>query len=358
MRGTGQVDHHPALDGFRAIAVLLVIAYHTHVGAFRLGWAGVSLFFGLSGFLITGILIRAKGARSYFRVFYIRRALRIFPLYYSLLAFGVAMGLFLGVSIADTPWYVLYLQNYLLGATGWSASFPEPWNHTWSLAVEEQFYLVVPFLVHALTVRVLERLFLIVIAASMVFKVFWLQMFGPGTALYTHTLSHLDLICAGCWLACRRHDRAAEGLQRNLTRLMVAAGFFLALYTFISPQVHAPWAPLKPGDPSWLGIHVFTVAAVPVLLNGLTTPTGWVLAQRALGIPVLRWMGKVSYGLYLYHWIVFRCVDMTCAHYHWPQDHAAAWLLRLGLTFTAAAISWRWFEEPLLRLKDRVTYTA
>jgi len=162
---TSSADHVPALDGLRGLAILLVLARHTAnelqpgrgldvavKRVLQVGWSGVDLFFVLSGFLITGILLDARGGRHYFRNFYMRRSLRIFPVYYgslfvtfAVLPFFVATPLF-AVLQRNQLWYWTYLVNVLSPLTGGTGT---PYNtaHLWSLAVEEQFYLLWPAVV-------------------------------------------------------------------------------------------------------------------------------------------------------------------------------------------------------------------
>jgi peptidoglycan/LPS O-acetylase OafA/YrhL len=154
----------PTLDGLRGVAILLVLLSHltlysemstttlldrAYQRATLAGWVGVDLFFVLSGFLITGILLDLKGSSRFFRTFYARRVLRIFPLYYAFLAiFYIALPQLLSSKdqvlrlLADQKWYWLYLQNLQMARDGWPV--PKYLAHFWSLAVEEQFYLIWP----------------------------------------------------------------------------------------------------------------------------------------------------------------------------------------------------------------------
>ena len=153
------------LDGLRGLAVLAVVLYHatllapgtgatgrTLLAAARLGWAGVDLFFVLSGFLITRLLVESRGADNYFRVFYARRLLRIFPLYYVSL---LVLVLLFRVPGGESLWYWLYASNVKATLSGWPSA---PLSHFWSLAVEEQYYLVWPLAVSLLSRRALVSL--------------------------------------------------------------------------------------------------------------------------------------------------------------------------------------------------------
>ena len=152
--------HIAQLDGLRGLAVLLVLLAHSAIAFTRVpslkwidsyGSLGVQLFFVLSGFLITGILLDSKGTPYFFRNFFVRRGLRIYPLYYALLGFVVFSGVVHRHGVHWWP-YILYLSNFFGGITQ-----PAPLGVAWSLAVEEQFYLLWPFIVSVLSLRSLER---------------------------------------------------------------------------------------------------------------------------------------------------------------------------------------------------------
>lgn len=130
----------------RAYAAFGVLAFHLNIPLFKYGWIGVNAFFMLSGFLITNILLESVDSENFFKTFYARRALRIFPIYYLALSFVVAYAIFGNKSIEDLNYYIFYVQNYKLAWNNWNIDFPPLFNHTWSLALEEQFYLVFPAL--------------------------------------------------------------------------------------------------------------------------------------------------------------------------------------------------------------------
>ncbi len=196
--------HIPVLDGIRGVAILLVMAYHfLHPGGHilaivpeaiaRAGWVGVDLFFVLSGFLITGILLKTKADPHYLRNFYMRRTLRIFPLYYAFLTCLFVVGA--SITSLNTPgfkevakhqlWLWTYTANIgqywtgkLLFASGWVEA-----NHLWSLAVEEQFYLVWPAIVLLFSRHALMRLCIFIIASAFIFRVMS-QTMGDGFVLW------------------------------------------------------------------------------------------------------------------------------------------------------------------------------
>jgi peptidoglycan/LPS O-acetylase OafA/YrhL len=334
----------PALDGTRAIAVLAVVALHARVLPW--GWVGVDLFFTLSGFLITGILLDAKdagGARwaTYAKPFYMRRLLRIVPLAWAFLAllFLVApvLGIVRPVPFAEQIWYWGFLSNAWLGfrsATAWMAA------HFWSLAVEEQFYLVWPWLVLALPrpwlVRVLKTLLVLAIVSRIAIVLLHLPP-QIGHTYENFTVTRMDGLVAGSLVAlCAR---AEGGLARYMRR---AIGWLIACGAlFVLLQIYAPTKQLG---------YVFRYAALAgctasALLLILSSPTSPV--SRLLGARWLTWIGARSYAVYVIHlpivlWLAARALA--------PLAVLAA---GLGITLALAAVSWAVLESPFLAMKSR-----
>ncbi|WP_163861550.1 acyltransferase family protein [Myxococcus eversor] len=372
--------HLPALDGLRGVAVLLVIAYHSLGeirtasigGLFQMGWAGVDLFFVLSGFLITRILLQTRERGGYFRAFYMRRALRIWPLYFVMLAFVFGlMGGLLPAMAFDTqryPWtlYALYLQNVWLPDFG-----PPPLNVTWSLAIEEQFYLVWPLLVFFLGPGQLRVLLWTLVLLSPIARHAALSMGASPHLLYTFPLFHLEGLALGGLLALGVVDGryTAESLARWGRRLaapVLLMAFGLGTVFFNREHsIHTPEALQGMGGPLFRALLVsglYTWVAV-----GFASLLGWVLTgrvqvlQRVLQWGPLRFMGQISYGLYLFHAFVFP----VSAHYLRPvfsrlipssvAATALSFLFEYAVLLALAVLSWRFFERPLLRLKDRFT---
>src|SRR5215469_7550470 len=194
MKGSEGSGHVPALDGIRGLAVLFVIAFHSRAPFLNtseipfslfqflgLGWSGVDLFFVLSGFLITGILLDTRRAPGYFRVFYARRALRIFPLYfaYLLLILVVLQGIFV-VFVRTNPWQHVNPLLYLTYSMNWVSGLDDQWlGHLWSLAVEEQFYLIWPAAVWFCSRRSLPWVCIAMATAALAFRI-WPQAIGQA----------------------------------------------------------------------------------------------------------------------------------------------------------------------------------
>lgn len=350
------------LDGLRGLAVLAVILYHGSVfeppsagaatvlrAAAHFGWAGVDLFFVLSGFLITRILSETRTAENYFRVFYARRFLRIFPLYYSSLLLVV---LAFGVGASESAWYWLYASNVKMTLDGWP---PAPLSHFWSLAVEEQYYLVWP-----LVVQLLPRRALVGLCGGLVLLVPAARVAGyvlgvPEIGLYVLTPLRLDGLAAGSLLALLFQDLPEP------RRYVPHAVAVLALSTLATGIVVS-----RAGGPFWgtppmltVGFTFLATGFAAVVFLVMALPRGSLL-PRVLDGRLLRAAGKVSYGMYVFHWPVtfalreagFRPAAIAPGAPGW----AGYFAVLLALVSLLAALSWKVLEGPCLALKDRVAY--
>lgn len=370
----------PALDGLRAIAVLLVMFHHYEVrdwpwrtglawpawAVFREGWVGVDLFFVISGFLITGILHDTKGEHGFFRTFYARRTLRIFPIYYAyLLAMFVALPLLPHVSPWQAPvpasvqaWSWTYTSNILIGLHGFGAS-PVYVNHFWSLAVEEQFYLLWPALVFVSTRRQMIGICVGAIAVALAFRAGLKLADASWMANFALTPARIDSLALGALVALvARGPRGAELLARH-ARALALAGLvaFVALFQ---------WRGLVGPDDNALRTVGYTVVAfffAGVVAVAATARPG-TLAWRLLTGRVLRQVGKYSYAMYVLHFAVRGALDLM--GFSLPglvtslgsvaAAHAVHLLANTLATFGAAALSWHLLEGPILRLKERFPY--
>jgi peptidoglycan/LPS O-acetylase OafA/YrhL len=353
-----------ALDGLRGLAILVVVAFHAMfldpalLGSSRpattewypslalVGWCGVDVFFVLSGFLITGILLRSKGAPGYFRNFYARRALRIFPLYYlvvGLLLFGLGRP---ATSGAEKASYLLYYQNVRYALVG-EGSFDAARLVTWSLAIEEQFYLVWPTVVWLCSRRALARVCVAVVVGAIALRL-WLLAGGLHT---THFLTpcRLDTLAVGALLALRPPPPRWLGVALA----WLGVGGLLAV-------ARATGNPFPESIPMqrW---GLLAALALAIGLLTLARQPGLVAAVCRFG--PLRALGQVSYCVYLVHYLVVEQVahgvqalpdgaKQAVAAALPPQAIAAL----LGLcclcgSWLIAAISWRLVEAPILRLK-------
>ncbi|MBL8748679.1 MAG: acyltransferase [Planctomycetes bacterium] len=362
MNGVRAEERVEALDGVRGIAILAVVLMHcamfgmvrpdiaTHwlTRTLQLGWIGVDLFFVLSGFLITGILVRTKERPHYFRNFYARRALRIFPLYYVVITLLLFVLPRAATTVAEKIPYYLYVQNF-----AWL--WPGETNHdvartiTWSLAVEEQFYLVWPAVVWLASRRWLVRVCVAMVVGAIALR---FVLLGAGaSSVYFLTPCRFDGLAAGALLALLPSPRPA------VARSLAAAGLAgLGVTAWLSgsslPEHNLPMQ-------QW-GI----LAALPLAsgLLVLARSGGWF--ARVCENPVLRSFGRYSYCIYLVHillveqvirgWIAFAQANPGAL------DHVSAPAIVLSFTamcvpvvWLAGWLSWHVFEKHVLVLKRR-----
>lgn len=341
----------PQLDAVRGIAVLMVIMVHAsdkyptlHLQpCFQNGWMGVDLFFVLSGFLITRILLQTKESENYFKNFYARRCLRIWPLYYSVLLLMFVVIPFMRPSEAATifesrssPWwaYPLFLQNFLVpvptNATG-------PLGVTWSLAIEEQFYLFWPWVVRYCSQSQLRKIAIAVICVSPVLRLFLsLQQVN----IYSNLFCRLDGLMAGGFLA--------------LT--VSAPGFRAAPYrkwAWISLSIAAPLAWLMNAVTGrWIVLSFTAVAAASFVYLALFSEQKWL--RTVLTSRFLVYTGTISYGLYLLHKIPFDIAQS----FHLSRLAILVMPLGMAAGYALAFLSWNLLERPFLRAKRFFVSTA
>jgi len=334
----------PQLDAIRGIAVLLVLLHNTdiypslHLNFISAnGWMGVDLFFVLSGFLITGILLDDNKSEGYFRTFYARRCLRIWPLYYSVLLFMFVIVPFLRPSEAhvifearSAPWwgYLIFLQNFLVPVPTMATG---ALGVTWSLAVEEQFYLVWPLVVRFFSEFRLRQIALAVICVSPALRYY---LFVHQVNIYSNTFCRLDGLMAGALLATvvRSADfRPGIYLTRAWIALLVSVTLALTLETY-----HARWI-----------VFSFTaMASVSFIYLALFSPQKWL--QKLLASRFLLYTGMISYGIYLLEKIPLDFMKS----FHLDQYGFLALPLTAAATFALATLSWNLLEKPFLRLKS------
>jgi peptidoglycan/LPS O-acetylase OafA/YrhL len=346
------------LDGLRGLAILLVMVHRfwprTGQGLAAdvagAGWIGVDLFFVISGFLIAGILLETRGEDGYFRNFYARRALRIFPLYY-LFVIGVFV-VFSGNPAfredAGSPlWYLLHLGNIPEGVLG--NEVPYWLGPVWSLAIEEQFYLTFPWLVYFLDRRRLTGVLIAMIAlAPAIRAATMLAAPDHERVQYLFTPCRIDTIAIGCLLAVAART---IDLARWRERVIVLA--YITIPGAVMLGLMSGLARTSPFDRvfgySIVAIGCASVVALVVLARGQGT-------TAVLRWPPLTYLGKLCFGLYLLHRPADTFVTTAAAQLGIDRQ---LWLLpvKLAVAVVLATISWRVLEQPLLALKDRFAST-
>jgi len=357
--------YRPELDVVRFFAFLAVFVYHTAyypvdyfvtrhvplwlaqivVSVARAGAYGVDLFFVLSAYLITELLLREKEERGSLHVksFYIRRMLRIWPLYY----FFIALAAFIPLLNPTGAFNFRYIIPFLLLAGNWSTiAFGPPQSAAlplWSVSVEEQFYLLWPPVVARLSRRGIMRAAVGMIVLANLTRVTVLFRHGGGWDVWANTLARLDPMAAGILLAVLLAGRA----PRIAPALRLAAIVGGITCIAVTGYFAAPWGYSLP----WRG----TLISYPVVAAAST-----MIVLASIGISVrlgvLQYLGKISYGLYVYHtaciWITDRFLHVRNGLAHMCVRE----VLALALTIAISALSYAVIEKPFLNLKRKFTY--
>lgn len=381
-------DYQPALDGLRAVAIIWVLL---HNGAFEQalsfdsllkklmdtvlnsGWMGVQLFFVLSGFLITGILVDAKSQRTpnLFRNFYMRRVVRIFPIYY-LFLFATFIASFLVMPIPDWLgeaytqkwWFFLYLNN-------WVQPFQEVgFAHLWSLAVEEQFYLFWPIIVIALSTARLYLACLLMVIVAIAFRV-WMMAgdtaYGESAA-YVMTFARIDALALGALLAIfLRQENSYHKIKRTILFVSLVAGLYFVVVLLSEhgiANVSSGWPILNQSFAAML-----FVALIYYSLNLGDSGKKAELLQKLLSVGWLCSIGRYSYAIYIFHLpishLLHEHVSVHFITWFGPVDGVTGpvvfildQLILFGSCYLLAWCSWRIVEKPFLAMKHRWPMTS
>lgn len=340
-----QIPKHIAqFDYLRGIAVLTVMLFHASHGvqAFPMrqyvsfGWAGVDLFFVLSGFLITGILVDTREQKRYFTNFYARRILRIWPLYFALLGvmFVAAPALLprwsaSAMESAKPAWvFVLFLQNLYIGR-----GLAGPLGPTWSLAIEEQFYLVWPLLIWWLPRKSIQRFTAALVICSPLLRL-GLELGHVHMSFYYNPLTRLDGLAAGSFLAIWLRDAKAVTVKRcALAVLPIALTGALLL-----------------GDKPWIFFSCISITA-----SAIVSLSFFVTLRSRLVL----FTGRISYGLYLIHAAAFGAATKPELRRYYPQsplfNDVTYLVVGFILSYFLACLSWFFFESQILRAKTWFT---
>jgi peptidoglycan/LPS O-acetylase OafA/YrhL len=366
------------LDGLRGISVILVIAFHVFKRAdyftkhetlhfitslTYIGWLGVDIFFALSGFLITSILLRTKNKSNYFKTFYARRILRIFPLYY---VFLVVMLVFLPLLApyynsnipAALPFLFLYTQNWM-GIFG-IAGLPAYLSVTWSLAIEEQFYFIWPTIVFYTRRELLIKIGIGIILTSIILRVlgvfFWNDANQMTSFFYFNTFTRFEELIFGALLAVLFMDPVWKERIRlfSLPVFLISFSAFVGLCIYLFPGLIPYYGNLPLTLWSYTLIPLFSVSLIAILV---TFPEK-TLIRKIFRNSILTFFGKYSYSMYLLHMpVALLLLDplYNTGLRGWKM-YALYIVLTYAITALGALLTWNLLEKHMLNLKKYFEY--
>jgi peptidoglycan/LPS O-acetylase OafA/YrhL len=364
-----QSRHYPALDGLRGVAALMILWHHflqlmpLHGGllsfstqVFGFTWVGVDLFFVLSGFLITGILADSKSRKDYFRRFYGRRVLRIFPLYY-----GILIVVFFVLPLVEGTTDVVssskvffwsYTSNFYFLANGWTSN--HYLTHLWTLAIEEQFYFVWPFVIFfASNLERLRKGLLWAFGSVSLLRCILFLFGAKFIVMYLNTFTHCDALLLGGYLALTTRSTAParwKGLRPAKS---------VAILLTVSALLFASFAAF---DAKWNAIPVLAFGRDVLMFGMLAVVFVWLVAAatnnthgrifRFFSHPSLRWFGKYSYALYVLHVpLAFWILRAPWISSQPILAEVEYFTLYFGVCIAAAFLSWHLYEKHFLKLK-------
>ncbi len=358
--------YYPALDGIRGIAIILVLLYHnfSFIEYFNYGWIGVDFFFVLSGFLITTILLNNLKSGNYYKNFYTRRVLRILPLYYlSLVLFLLVLPAIKGFTLdmsyyrENQLWFWLYLQN-------WTLIFNEGGNahaldHYWSLAIEEQYYLLWPLII----MWIKRPKWILIVCITMLLLIIGARLYIWNNReelsisyLRLFLFTRLDGIIIGSMLAIIFYinSKLIRKYFTGFIILLTVANYLF--YLLIKKQ--------NPDFPTWgvAGYTTFSFLFAIVIYEAVMKENR--LINSILTIGILRFLGKYSYGFYIFHWPVFLMfnpffTELTSQLFERNSlgQMITSALLSTIVGLIVSILSYHLFEIHFLKLKKRFNTT-
>lgn len=344
----------PELDALRGGGALAILAFHIWPGTFFFGWSRVELFFVISGYLITTIILKYGDSSGFMARFYARRALRTWPAYFLLMAVASALnaGAPPGARLRDLAYHLTFCQNVPYYRSATPPDFNPALVHTWCLAVEEQFYLLWPPLLWAFRGRKLGPFLALVVTNAVILR---------GSGLHPWTLAaRCDGLAIGSALAVLLRDgdwvRARLGALRRAFTLLTAAAALgvVALYSPLASAVSPTQTFSQPigfaGSLLILAVNLFYAGVVALVVCHSGRP-----GLRPLRARAIRYLGQSSYGLFLFHFEVIRRFHVYYNHEGLPPAVGVA----VGaLCVALGALSWEYLEKPLAGLKQHLPYRA
>lgn len=363
--------HLPQLDGIRGVAIIMVLIYHfiaispspntdlenTIFTFTKSGWIGVDLFFVLSGFLITRILLTTKDKEKYYLNFYVKRVLRIFPLYYLVL---IILLIIVPSLIANIPsqlqlmsdnqlWFWTYLAN-------WYIAYEGDFNKTsggyfWSLAVEEQFYIVWPFVVYNFRLFSFQKACVLLFVLTYILRNIMLFSGFSTTSVYVATITHMDGLLIGAWLATVLIDCKNIVLIRKLLNLSAVISLLLLVSFYLYDKSFYFWNFLVAST----GYTLLSILFAAILFESVVNAESKM--NLFFGSGLLRNVGKYSYAMYLFHVPIskqlyskfygIKLITMQPLIIQWFEFVLFSSLI----TFIISYISWYCFEKHFIKFK-------
>jgi len=357
---TLSIKYVPALDGLRGVAILLVITYHyfgSYSSFFSLGWAGVDLFFVLSGFLITKRLIDNKDKKNRYAIFYINRVLRIFPLYYAVLILFYAAIFFL-VShdnfhrfdwyLKNWPYFFLFLENWVFLRY---VPIEKHLCHFWSLAVEEQFYLLWPWALYKFYSSPYLKRSLWIVVTIICFARLIVYYFNihegndGGLYYYSNTIWRMDSFIIGALTYFL--------LQKQQNKLLAGWLFFASLLILIAGVILANDISTDSRFFGTIGFTALALLFMSVIYFIITAPNSFF--SRFFKLSFLVKTGKISYGLYIFHWLVLITVGPKLSALlknTFPESSSlVSAFICLLISYLLSFLSYNYYESYFLKQK-------
>jgi peptidoglycan/LPS O-acetylase OafA/YrhL len=359
--------YRPELDALRFFAFLGVFIFHAAprtmdfynaagyphwlssllISIFGAGAYGVDLFFALSAYLITSLLLRERVATGALdlRGFYLRRILRIWPLYLAFVAFAAIFAALVPgqhLPMRYVVGYTLLAGNWIYAVYGLPASFATP---LWTVSIEEQFYLAWPLALRKASVRIMAIIAVGILVVANAWRVWLAISAAPVEWIEYNTFTRLDPIAFGILLALFGHKLPQFTRLQRVALLCGGAATWVAVFAFTvtgNAITVTTWRMA-------LGHPIMALASVAVLLSVLGSQ------NRLLRNATLLYLGKISYGLYVLHEFAHFCA-IRLVHASTPGMVVAQSIVGLALTIVLAAASYRWLESPFLRLKERFAH--
>ncbi len=357
-----KTQHIPALDGFRGLAAILVVVFHIFEFLSKylfFGWIGLEMFFVLSGYLITDILIKTVGRKNYLRNFYMRRILRIFPLYYLCLLIFLVIFPLLDIELGlkyytdNQVWLWTYMQNWLYIFKNPSSN---TLNHLWSMAVEEHFYILWPLVILLLRKPKYLLIFLFTLFALVVGLRIWVWSKHIQDFAYFNlfAFTRIDGICVGCILAISLSINKFF-IKKYLLAIVMILIALNVLFIFINREFDYSLPYLGYAGYASLAV-IFGLLAYFIILQESR------LLNSFFNFRLFRFFGRISYGFYMFHWPIYLLLSpylfslLSSITNSWTTNFITSLITTLA-GITVGWLSYKYFESFFLKMKKRYSPT-